>query len=178
MRKGTGESNSPGCARVFATIVLIVYGLLGALPSVAAGFSINPLRVYLDPGHTTESIQVRSDQEDPLTMQLRAYVWRQDDQGQDLYEPTDELIFFPKLLTFEPGQTRMIRVGVRGAPPEGEHSYRIYFEELPGAEEVPAGFPSFGARRRRSRPARSPMSSWPSAAPASVWPTVVTHTFG
>jgi fimbrial chaperone protein len=130
------ESTSPAglCA-----IIAIVYGILGFSPVLAADFSVNPLRVYLDKGHTTESIKVRNDHLKELTMQLRAYTWSQDEEGRDVYEPTGDLVFFPKLLTLEPGQTRLVRVGVPGAPPDDEESYRIYLEELPDTREVPKG---------------------------------------
>lgn len=136
MFRGRGEPTSPGAV---CAIVAIVYGLLGFTPALAAGFSINPLRVYLDAGHTTESIQIHNDHEKVLTMQLRAYAWSQNEEGLDLYEPTDELIFFPKLLTLDPDQTRIVRVGLLGPPAEGEKGYRIYLEELPGTEAVPKG---------------------------------------
>jgi fimbrial chaperone protein len=87
----------------------------------------------------TESITIRNGENAVLSMQLRAYGWSQDEQGRDVYEPTDELIFFPKLLTLAPGEKRMVRVGVRGAPPEGELGYRIYLEELPETKSASPG---------------------------------------
>jgi fimbrial chaperone protein len=134
-----GDPSSPGRVRALAVIVTIVYGLLAAPLARAAGFSVNPLRIYLHAGHMTETIHVRNDEEKALSLQLRAYSWSQDEDGRDHYDATDELIFFPKLLTLEPGETRMVRVGVRGTPPEGEQGYRIYLEELPDATPVPTG---------------------------------------
>ncbi len=52
----------------------------------------------------------------------------------DLYEATDELVFFPKLLVLKPDESRMVRVGIEGIPPEKEKAYRIYLEELPDPE--------------------------------------------
>jgi fimbrial chaperone protein len=134
-----GEPTSPGRVRALVAVASVVLGLACTAPSLAAGFSVNPLRIYLHAGHMTETIQVRNDEESALSLQLRAYAWSQDERGKDLYDATDELIFFPKLLTLEPGEQRMVRVGVRGLPPEGEQGYRIYLEELPDATPVPSG---------------------------------------
>jgi fimbrial chaperone protein len=122
MLKREDEPTSPGplCA-----IIAIVCGLLGIGPAMATGFAVKPLRVHLYQGHMTESIVVSNDEAVALSMQIRAYAWSQDEEGQDIYEATDELIFFPKLLVLNPGEKRMVRVGVRGAPPESEKAYRI-----------------------------------------------------
>jgi len=111
--------------------------LFSVQPALAGGFSVQPLRIFLNPGKSTEVIQVRNDGDAPLSLQLRAYSWSQDEKGRDLYEPTDELIFFPKIMTLAEGEKRLVRVGVRGMPPEGEHPYRIYLEELPDPSATP-----------------------------------------
>jgi fimbrial chaperone protein len=96
------------------------------------------VRVFLDPGRTTQSIELRNESGAPLPLQLRAYRWTQDTRGRDLYEPTEELIFFPRMMTLAPGEQRLVRIGVRGMAPEGEHTYRLYLEELPDPATVPA----------------------------------------
>jgi fimbrial chaperone protein len=105
---------------------------------MAGGLAVQPVRVFMDAGRTTESIQVRNEGDHPLPLQLRAYEWRQDDEGKDQYQPTEELIFFPRIMTLEPGAQRIVRIGVRGMAPEGEHCYRLYLEELPEPSTMPA----------------------------------------
>jgi fimbrial chaperone protein len=113
--------------------------LLASTALQAGGLAVQPVRVFLDPGRATQSIQVRNESEAALPLQLRAYRWTQDAQGRDGYEPTDGLIFFPRMMTLAPGEQRLVRIGVRGMAPEGEHTYRLYLEELPDPERAPAG---------------------------------------
>jgi fimbrial chaperone protein len=116
---------------------LLAACLFDILPAQAGGLAIQPVRVFLDPGRTTQSIQVRNESDVALPLQLRAYEWSQDEQGRDAYRPTTELIFFPRMLTLAPGEQRIVRIGVRGMAPEGEHTYRLYLEELPEPATAP-----------------------------------------
>lgn len=104
--------------------------------SVAAGageFTINPLRVNLDRATRSSEITVRNDDTAPLRMQLDAMSWRQDAEGKDQYAPAEDLLFFPRAMEIPPGESRIVRVGVRAAPVTREDAYRLFIEELPPA---------------------------------------------
>ncbi len=113
------------------TVLFLATMLLASSHPRAGGLAVQPVRVFLDPGRTTQSIEVRNESGAALPLQLRAYRWTQDAHGRDSYEPTEELIFFPRMMTLAPGEQRLVRIGVRGMAPEGEHTYRLYLEELP-----------------------------------------------
>lgn len=102
----------------------------------AAEFTINPLHVTLDRATRASEILVRNDDSVPLRMQVQAMNWRQDADGQDQYELADGLLYFPRTMEIPPGDSRVIRVGVRAAPTAREDTYRVFVEELPPA--VPA----------------------------------------
>src|SRR5438045_1433233 len=99
------------------TSALMLVALAVWAPILAAGeFTINPLRVSLDRTARASEIAVRNDDATPLRMQVQAMTWRQDVDGKDQYEPSDDLIFFPRALEIAPGESRIIRVGVKAAP--------------------------------------------------------------
>jgi fimbrial chaperone protein len=107
----------------------------------AAEFTIIPLRVALDRAARAAEVTVRNDDRAPLRMQVQAMSWRQDAEGKDQYEPVDDLIYFPRALEIPPGDSRLIRVGIRAAPVSREETYRLFVEQLPppDAGTAPAG---------------------------------------
>jgi fimbrial chaperone protein len=110
-------------------------------PALAAGqFTILPLRVSLDRISKAAEVAVRNEGTSPLRMQIEAMSWRQDAEGSDRYEPAEGLIFFPRSLEIPPGESRIVRVGVRAAPVTREEAYRLFIEELPPADP-PAASP-------------------------------------
>lgn len=101
---------------------------------VSAGeFVINPLRVTLDRTTRASEIVVRNDDKAPLRMQVEAMGWTQNSQGGDQYEPADSLLYFPRTMEIPPGESRIVRVGVRAAPVTREEAFRLFIEELPPA---------------------------------------------
>jgi fimbrial chaperone protein len=116
--------------------------LLLALPApwaLAAGeFAIMPLRVSLDRANRAAEIVIRNDDKAPLRMQIEARAWRQDAEGRDHYDATDGLIFFPRALEVPPGDSRIVRVGIRAAPVAREETYRLFIEQLPPPEAAGA----------------------------------------
>jgi P pilus assembly chaperone PapD len=45
-------------------------------------------------------------------------------------KPTDDVVFFPQLLTINPREDRKVRVGVTAPPAAAEKTYRLFVEEL------------------------------------------------
>jgi len=113
-------------------ILLILYAWP---PLLQAGeFTINPVMVSLDRSVRSGELLVRNDDTAPLRMQVDAMTWRQDAEGKDQYEPADGLIYFPRAMELAPGESRIVRVGVKASPVAQEESYRVFIEELPPAE--------------------------------------------
>ena len=114
-------------------LACIVWAVLVAVATAvdAGEFTINPLRVSLDRATRSSEITVRNDDSVPLRMQLEAMSWRQDASGKDQYESSDDLIFFPRAMEIPPGESRIVRIGVKAAPVTREDAYRLFIEELP-----------------------------------------------
>jgi fimbrial chaperone protein len=130
---------NPPRSRLARLAVAAVFAWSSALS--AGEFTINPLRVNLDRATRSSEITVRNDDTAPLRMQLEAMSWRQDADGKDQYVPAEDLLFFPRAMEIPPGESRIVRVGVRAAPVTREEAYRLFIEELPpaAAEAAPQG---------------------------------------
>lgn len=111
----------------------LLAALVVSTSATAGEFVINPLRVTLDRATRASEVVVRNDDTTPLRMQVQAMSWTQNAEGVDQYEPTDTLIYFPRTMEILPGESRIVRVGVRAAPVTREETYRLFIEELPPA---------------------------------------------
>lgn len=121
-------------ARVLATALL---GCALVAPPAVGEFVVSPVRVDLGPASRSAAIKVRNDGNDKIGFQLEAMEWRQDAGGKDQYLPTQELVFFPKIMSVEPGDEGVIRVGARTPVVETEKTYRLFIQELPGPAKAP-----------------------------------------
>src|SRR3954470_5717834 len=126
-------------------ILVVLAGVIvaGAGPVAAATFSVNPTQIFLSARSTTALLTVRNDSDETLRFQLSAFAWDQGADGEIKLTPTQDVVFFPALLTLAPKEERRIRVGSTSATATQEKTYRIFVEELPGTA---AGAPGASVR--------------------------------
>ena len=84
-----------------------------ACGSVAGEFSVNPIRLELGAIAKSGVIGVRNEGKTKLSFQLQSMEWTQDATGKDLYADSSDLVFFPKIMSVEPGEEGLIRVGTK-----------------------------------------------------------------
>jgi len=119
---------------------LIFLGVLFTLNSrevTAADFSVDPVNVFFEAGQRATILHVKNQSDEKLTLQLTAYAWAQDKEGKDVYTPSDDVIIFPKILSFERGEGRIVRMGIKAPPGRTEKTFRVYLEEIPGPRKSP-----------------------------------------
>jgi fimbrial chaperone protein len=127
---------TPGFHRLVLATAVVGCALFGR--AFAGEFVVSP--VGLDLGGTARSgaITIRNDGKDKLGFELEAMEWRQDAEGKDQYVPTNELVFYPKVMAVEPGQEGLVRVGIRTPLVQAEKTYRLFIQELPGTAKAAA----------------------------------------
>ncbi|MBI2358943.1 MAG: molecular chaperone [Deltaproteobacteria bacterium] len=76
-------------------------------------------------------LTIRNESGDTLRFQLNVFAWDQSPQGEVLLSPTEDIVFFPPLLTLAPGEERRVRIGTVTPVASSEKTYRIFVEELP-----------------------------------------------
>lgn len=114
-------------------LVALGVGLAHAGSAHASAFNVKPTQLHLSPKVSSTLLNLRNESAETLRFQLSVFVWSQTDKGEMELTPTQDIVFFPSLLTLAPGEERKIRVGsaVPGGPVE--KTYRIFVEELPPA---------------------------------------------
>jgi len=112
--------------------IALLAALAGA--AMAAELDVMPVGVRLATPSAREALAVGNRGHDAVVIEVEIYRWTQS-EGADVYTQTDELVVNPPLFTLPPGQTQVLRVGLRRPQPvEQEVAYRIFLREVPTAE--------------------------------------------
>src|SRR4051812_46033659 len=114
--------------------VLLWACLVACCGAQAAGFAIVPLRIELGPNRTS-SLTITNSDEEGKTFEVRPVSWTQQDRN-DSYAPTDNLLVAPTTFRLEKGATQVVRVQLNRPLDAAEHPYRIFIDEVPPAQEV------------------------------------------
>lgn len=115
----------PVLALVFLSVILI--------PSfISAGeFRVTPIRLDFDRGTRSGTITIVNEGNERLNVQMKAFEWTQDASGKDQYIETNDIIFFPKIMTLEKKEEKILRAGIRIPATTKEKTYRLFIEEIP-----------------------------------------------
>ena len=120
-----------GYGRLLMAIGVVGFGV--SLPPFGFGssFEVSPIRVTFQPNESSTLMTVRNEGDEKLRLQISVMAWDQRKDGEMVLKPTSDIIFYPTLLTVDPGAQRNLRVGTKGSAVAKEQSYRIIVEELP-----------------------------------------------
>ena len=129
---GPGIEWKNKCGKLFISLFCLFF-----IPtlSMAGSFRISPVRIQFDDGTRTTSVRITNDGNERVTIQLNVREWSQDDKGTDVYKKTEDIVFFPRIVTIEKSEERIIRIGYQGQERAAtEKTYRLFLEELPVGE--------------------------------------------
>ena len=112
-------------------LALVLSASLFSTSAAAAEFSIYPISLQLAPGVRAGVVGINNKDKRPIRFQLTLVEWTQNDKGEDVYTPSEDLIYFPRQITVQPGERGVARVGPKGGVARSEKSYRLRVQELP-----------------------------------------------
>lgn len=116
---------------LMVALTILFFGSWQTPFGFAASFEVSPIRVTFQPNESSALMTVRNEGDEKLRLQISVMAWDQSKEGEMVLKPTDDIIFYPTLLTVEPGAQRNLRVGNKSIVVAKEQSYRIIVEELP-----------------------------------------------
>jgi fimbrial chaperone protein len=114
--------------RAAACLCALAFALAGAR---AGEFAVSPIRVDLKPGAMSETITITNDASTRLRVSMKLMEWTQDENGQDVYRESSDLVYFPRQMDVEPNARRLVRIGARSPAAVTERTYRLFIEEDP-----------------------------------------------
>lgn len=124
-----------GVAMLVVPRVLLCVGLLFFLVFPSVGYSgqwrVAPIWITLDQRARSSVVTILNDGEETVHLQGKAMEWTQDSEGKDVYQETNDLIFFPRILMLKKGEQKIIRAGIRVPATSKEKTYRLFIEEIP-----------------------------------------------
>lgn len=105
----------------------------GALPGSGAFFGVSPMRLHLEQPGKAQQLRVRNEARTSLTVQVRAFAWRQVD-GEDIFERSHAVKVVPSMVTIAPRSEGSLNVFFPEAMgTDGEHRFKIVVDEIPSA---------------------------------------------
>ena len=128
----------PSTSRLVAIAAFAALSIASVGFARAATFSVDPISVTLNKANQSTSVAITNQSTRKLRLQITAFAWQQKPSGEMQLTPTQDLIFFPQLLTLDPGETRRVRIGVTAPQGSVEKPFRLFMEELPSLESVVA----------------------------------------
>ncbi len=100
-------------------------------PALAGNLELTPVLIELSARASSSLISLRNASPEPMRYEVSLFSWKQSPKGEMELQPTQDLIFFPALLSLAPGEQRNLRVGAATPFGEVEKCYRLFVEELP-----------------------------------------------
>lgn len=128
---GPVRAARPGRHRAFATSIILFFAVVtsGAHP---ASLKFVPMSILLDSEPRRASLTIINSGEDKVTLQLQLMKWSQDGRGRDVFEPSNDLVFYPRIVTIGAGKEATVRVGYdRAGQLPVEMAYRLFVQEIP-----------------------------------------------
>lgn len=92
----------------------------------------------LDRQHTVTSITLTNGNDVDKVFQAEPVLWQHKD-GQDIFQPTTQLIVSPPMFRMRPGARQIVRIGLAepdSVAADSEGTYRLFLEEIPQKSEA------------------------------------------
>jgi fimbrial chaperone protein len=98
---------------------------------MAGNINLSPTRIQLSVSEPSAVLRVHNQHTEPTVIQLEAVDWQQDSSG-DNYQPSKNLIATPTVFSLQPGESQLVRVGLRKPiNKDTESAYRLFIQEVP-----------------------------------------------
>lgn len=105
-----------------------------SVTAFAFDFEIDRIRLDLSLDEPVQGMRIKNNSDKtPVNLQVMAMSWKQEN-GKDIYAPTNDLIIAPSVMTIPPTRAQIMRVGWRTPSPlANEIAYRVYVQQLNAA---------------------------------------------
>lgn len=122
--------------RVHRALFCCLVWVSTATAATAASLHVAPVRVALTAARPVASVTLGNAEDEEVAVQVEVLGWSQRD-GQDVYEPTPEVLVNPSIFRVPARGQQIVRLGLQAPPADVERSYRVFFQQLPRDQALP-----------------------------------------
>ena len=117
--------------RIIRTLVMAISLLLSGQNLLWAGsFNVSPTRVELSTQQAKAALTIQNNGDEAVVIQAQTVAWLQEN-GQDKYMASTDLLATPPIFSIDPGATQIVRIGMRRVSnSDQELSYRLFLQEV------------------------------------------------
>lgn len=120
-------------------ILLPLFVVILAPVIATAAWQVIPVRLEFDQRTRSGIITLKNDNDEPMSFSVDARQWIQNAEGKDIYIETKDILFFPKQLTIDPHQERVIRAGIKIPAIGAEKTYRLFIKQEASPQQKQTG---------------------------------------
>jgi fimbrial chaperone protein len=111
-------------------VVMFIFFCASLNAANAQQVSVSPLRITFKNDQQSEIVTIRNTSKQTFTIQPKVLRWTQKD-GQDVHEPSRDVIVAPPIVEVPAGETQVIRLALMRAPEANrELSYRLFIQQV------------------------------------------------
>jgi len=115
---------------IISFIIVVLFYSYG----FASSIEVNPIRLEILKNQKITSLEIKNNSLEAIVVQLNAVKWSHS-FGKEIYDNTKEILITPPIVTINPNDTQLVRVGILSSrdSQKGE-TYRVFVREVPQAK--------------------------------------------
>lgn len=115
-------------------ILLLFLSFFIIFPGYTNSIKVSPTRIDLSSKEKIATLTVSSPSQNPILIQTELVRWTQEN-GEDIYTPTERLAVLPSAFSIPPGQKQQLRIALQHPSSDLETAYRLYVREVVSSKE-------------------------------------------
>ena len=127
----TCKNFDPPMNKVVGFLTVILFVIIYSTHALAADFQVQPTTMDLGGKVKSGVFSVINNSNEKIDFQVSVKAWNQDENSKDAYTDTNDIVFFPKVMSIDPNSQRAVRIGLKTPPGAREKTYRLFVQEIP-----------------------------------------------
>lgn len=127
----TCKNFDPPMNKIVGFLAVILFVIISSTHALAADFQVQPTTMDLGGKVKSGVFSVINNSNEKIDFQVSVKAWNQDENSKDAYTDTNDIVFFPKVMSIDPNSQRAVRIGLKTPPGAREKTYRLFVQEIP-----------------------------------------------